>query len=237
MPSDPRIETERHDRTHRQPAVKLIDDQLDIAAGMEHITRQDPDMAAAFDRVGAPEPRHRPPGFPALLNIIVSQQVSVSAAAAIWRRLEERGMVTPERVLLLGFDGLRAIGFSRPKIRYALALAEQVAGGSLRPHDIVALDEAAATARLTSLAGFGRWSAEIYLMFCLGRPDIWPAGDVALQEATRAVKGLDARPDVDRMDRLSQPWRPWRSVAALLLWRYYRLVVRGGRNTDMPGFQ
>ncbi len=212
-------------------------DELDIPAGLVHLSVADPDLARALAKVGPPEPRRRPQGFPALLNIIVSQQISLQAAAAIWQRLQEMGPITPDGILQLGTDGLRDIGFSRPKIRYARALAEQVTGGIFRPTEIADLDDIEATARLTGLSGFGRWSAEIYLMFCLGRPDIWPAADIALQEATRAVKGLDVRPDVLGMDAIAAPWRPWRSVAALLLWRYYRNIVKRGASAATEGFQ
>ena len=210
---------------------------LDIAAGLAHLRRVDLDMAAAIDRVGAPEQRRREPGFPALLNIIVSQQVSLQSAATIWQRLADAGPVTPQSILALSTDGLRDVGFSRPKIRYSLALADKVKSGDFQPHMIAALDDQAAMAAITDLLGFGRWSAEIYLMFCLGRPDIWPAGDIALQEAARVLKNLEARPKPDDMDRLAEPWGPWRSVAAHLLWRFYRDVVKGGRTAGVVGFQ
>lgn len=211
--------------------------ELDITAGLTHLRAVDPDMAAAIDRVGAPEQRRREPGFAALLNIIVSQQVSLQSAAAIWHRLTAAGPVTPRSVLAMGHDGLRGIGFSRPKIRYALALSEQVVSGDFQPRLIPALGDDDAMAALTGLLGFGRWSGEIYLMFCLGRPDIWPAADIALQEAARVIKGLEARPRPVDLDRLAEPWRPWRSVAAHLLWRYYRDVVKQGRTAGVVGFQ
>lgn len=210
---------------------------LDIASGLEHLAAADPDMAAAIDRVGAPEQRRREPGFSALVNIIVSQQVSLQSAAAIWGRLGETGPVTAEGVLALGEDGLRAVGFSRPKIRYALSLARAVATKSFQPAKLAAMTDDDAMAAVTGLLGFGRWSGEIYLMFCLGRPDIWPAGDIALQEATRVVKGLDLRPGPGEVDQFAEAWRPWRSVAAHLLWRYYRDVIKAGGTRDVDGFQ
>lgn len=210
---------------------------LDIASGLAHLARVDPDMAAAIERVGAPEQRRREPGFAALVNIIVSQQVSLQSAAAIWRRLTEIGPVTAEGVLALGEDRLRAIGFSRPKIRYSLALAREVASKSFQPAHLAEMADEDAMAAVTGLLGFGRWSGEIYLMFCLGRPDIWPAGDIALQEAVRAVKGLDRRPDPGKMDRIGEAWRPWRSVAAHFLWRYYRDVIKAGATENLDGFQ
>ena len=210
---------------------------LDIAGGLSYIRRADPDMARAMERVEAPEQRRRAPGFPALVNIIISQQVSLQSAAAIWQRLGDTGPVTAEAVLRLGPERLREIGFSRPKIRYTLSLAENVASGAFQPVLLTAMGDDDAMSALTKLLGFGRWSGEIYLMFCLGRADIWPAGDIALQEAVRVVKGLPQRPNPAELDRIAAPWRPWRSVAAHLLWRYYRDVVKGGSTDKIVGFQ
>jgi DNA-3-methyladenine glycosylase II len=210
---------------------------LDIASGLAHLAATDPDMAAAINRVGAPEQRRREPGFSALVNIVVSQQVSLQSAAAIWGRLNENGPVTADTILALGEDGLRAVGFSRPKVRYCLSLAQAVASKSFKPASLAEMDDEGAMAAVTGLLGFGRWSGEIYLMFCLGRPDVWPAGDIALQEATRAVKGLNSRPGPGAMDQIAEAWRPWRSVAAHLLWRYYRDVIKAGTTNAVDGFQ
>jgi DNA-3-methyladenine glycosylase II len=210
---------------------------LDIAAGLAHLAAVDPNMAIAIERVGAPEQRRREPGFPALVNIVVSQQVSLQSAAAIWGRLTETGPVTAGALLALGEEGLRAVGFSRPKVRYTLALAGQVSSGVFEPSRLAGMNDDEAMAAVTALLGFGRWSGEIYLMFCLGRPDIWPAGDIALQEAARAVKDLDRRPNPAEMDQIAETWRPWRSVAAHLLWRYYRDVIKAGATAGVDGFQ
>jgi len=211
--------------------------RLDIDAGLAHLASVDPDMDKAIERVGAPEQRRRAPGFAALVNIIVSQQVSLQSAAAIWNRLSAPGPVTAATVLALGEEGLRGVGFSRPKIRYTLALADAVVRGNFNPADLAAMRDEEAMAAITALLGFGRWSGEIYLMFCLGRADIWPAGDIALQEAARVIKGLNQRPDPSTLDVIAEPWRPWRSVAAHLLWRYYRDVVKAGATTGVDGFQ
>lgn len=210
---------------------------LDIARGLAYLAAVDPDMAAAVAKVGVPEQRRRAPGFAALVNIIVSQQVSLQSAAAIWNRLGNAGPVTAGTMLSLEEDGLREVGFSRPKIRYTLALARSVHSGDFDPENLAALTDDDAMASITSLLGFGRWSGEIYLMFCLGRPDIWPAGDIALQEAVRGVKHLDERPGPNEMDEIALSWRPWRSVAAHLLWRYYRDVTKGGATKGVVGFQ
>ena len=210
---------------------------FDLAADLAALARIDKDIAAALERHGVPERRRREPGFAALLQIVVSQQVSLAAAGAIWGRLAAHGPPAPAGVLALGPEGLRAAGFSRPKIRYALALAERAAAGAFRPEDLAGMDDAGAAAALTALPGFGRWSADIYLLFCLGRRDAWPAGDVALREAMRALKGLDRRPDIDAMDALAEPWRPYRGAAAHLLWRHYRDIARpgAGRSQEAGG--
>ena len=213
------------------------DDTSEVTTGLRHVTERDPDMAAALKQVGTPPPRRRPPGFAALLNIIVSQQLSLSAAAAIWQRLEAVGEVTPDLVHGLGPDCLRRIGFSRPKIRYTLAIADMVRDRRFDLEELTTLDDAAAITRLTALPGIGRWSSEIYLMFCLGRPDIWPAADLALQEAVRTVKHLESRPNPALMDEIATAWKPCRSAAALLLWRYYRVVVRGEPTEESEGFR
>ncbi len=211
--------------------------ELDIQTGLVHLASIDPDLAAAVDRVGVPEQRRRDPGFGTLINIIISQQVSLQSAAAIWGRLAATGPVTVQNVLSLGEEGLRSVGFSRPKIRYSLALARNVASGSFDPAALFGLGDEEAMASITAQLGFGRWSGEIYLMFCLGRADIWPAGDIALQEAARAIKGLDGRPTPRELDRIAEPWRPWRSVAAHLLWLYYRDVIKAGAAAGVDGFQ
>jgi DNA-3-methyladenine glycosylase II len=210
---------------------------LDITSGLAHLARVDPDMAAALERVGAPDQRRREPGFAALINIIVSQQVSLQSAAAIWERLQGTGPVTATRMLTLGEEGLRGVGFSRPKVRYTLALARDVSSETFEPSRLAGMNDDQAMTAITALLGFGRWSGEIYLMFCLGRPDIWPAGDIALQEATRAVKGLEHRPVPGEMDEIAEAWRPWRSVAAHLLWRYYGDVIKAGTTAHVDGFQ
>ena len=210
---------------------------IDITAGLAHVTRLDPDLARALETVGPPVRRSRDPGFAALLDILVGQQISLGAAAAIRQRLADAGPTTPETVLALGADGLRGLGFSRPKTRYALGLAAQVLERTFDIATLADLDDAAVIGQMTSVTGFGRWSAEIYLMFCLGRPDIWPAGDIALQHATAAVKGFETRPGIARMDQVAAGWRPWRSVAAHLLWRYYRVVVKGGTGARADGFE
>ena len=194
-----------------------------LAGELAALARLDPDLGRALSEVGPPPPRRREPGFPALLGIILAQQVSTASAAAIWNRLVQRvDPLTPERLLAEPEEGLRAIGFSRAKIVYGRALASALAEGRLSIERVHGLDDGAAVAALSALPGIGRWSAEIYLLFALERRDIWPAGDLALQLAVQRLKGLSARPKIGELDRIAEKWRPWRSAAARLLWHYYR---------------
>lgn len=182
----------------------------------------EPAFAAAVGRVGYPPPRVREPGYATLLRTIVGQQVSVHAAAAVWRRLEEAlGEVEdPARLAAASNETLRAAGLSRQKIGYARSLADEVASGRL---DLAALptdDEEAITA-LTRIKGIGRWSAEIYLLFAEGRPDIWPAGDLAVQVEVGRILGHADRPNEKLVRVLAEAWRPHRGAAAILAWHHY----------------
>ncbi|MFN3461487.1 MAG: DNA-3-methyladenine glycosylase family protein [Oceanibaculum sp.] len=196
-----------------------------LAEDLESLSARDPDMAAALRQVGSPDPRIADPGFETLLGIILEQQVSVASGKAIRRKLEEAlGEVTAGTVAAAEDAVLVGCGFSRPKLRYARILAAEVNEGRLDLDALAGLPDEAAMARLTAITGIGRWTAEIYLMFVLGRRDIWPAPDLALQVAAQHLKGLPGRPDARAMDALALEWRPFRSAAALLLWRFYRHV-------------
>ena len=191
-----------------------------IAAARRELAAVDPAMARIDGAIPPFVWRSRPGGFAALLRMIMEQQVSVASAAAIWRRLEEGlGEVTPAAVLALDEDALRALGLSRQKARYARALAE--AGVDFTA--LSALTGEAAEARLTAITGVGRWTAELYLLMCEGRPDAFPAADLALQEAMRAAEGWPQRPSERALRARAEAWRPWRGVAAHLLWAWYRL--------------
>ncbi|WP_136682789.1 DNA-3-methyladenine glycosylase family protein [Falsirhodobacter xinxiangensis] len=162
--------------------------------------------------------RLRPDGFGALLDAILSQQVSVASATAIRSRLAAAGIATEADVVAAGEEGLRACGFSRPKIRYALALASAgIDFDALRD-----LDDDALVAALAAQPGIGRWTAEIYAIFALGRADMFPAGDLALQEAARCLFALERRPTERELRAMSLAWSPWRAVAARMLFAYYR---------------
>ncbi|MDF3382680.1 MULTISPECIES: DNA-3-methyladenine glycosylase [Sulfitobacter] len=192
----------------------------DVAEGAAWLAEREPRFAMALSKTGPLPLRLRPPGFAGLLDIIVGQQVSVASARAIYARLVAAGLDQPENVLRAGDDGLRAAGLSRPKARYVLALAE-------RDFDFDALhglpdDEAIAA--LVDMPGIGPWTAQIYVMFCLGRRDIFPSGDLALQEAARGLFDLPVRPSPKDLSAMAAAWSPWRSVAARLLFAYYRVL-------------
>lgn len=196
------------------------------------LAREHPVLARAHAEAPPFSWRVRPGGFTGLLWMIVGQQVSLASAAAIWSRVETGlGEVTPEAVLAQGIEGMRALGLSLPKARYALALAEAQIDWTRLPQ----LPDAEAHAALVSLKGVGRWTAEVYLMFCDARADLFPAGDVALQEALRWAHHLDTRPTPDQVDALTRPWAPHRSTAAHLLWAWYGAVKRGEVPHPMRG--
>ena len=194
-----------------------------LRPALEALAVRDRDIAEAYARCGLPPVRSSPDGFAGLLHVIVCQQVSAAAGRAILGRLEAAVRpMTPRRLLKLDDEALRQVGLSRPKMRYCRGLAEDLASGRLDLAAIHGLDDAAAIDRITRVKGLGRWSAECYLLFALKRPDVWPADDLAVQTALQRLKGLPARPTTKEMDRLAEPWRPYRSAAARFLWHYYR---------------
>ena len=190
-----------------------------MAEGAAWLARREPRFAEALALTGPLPLRLRPDGFAALLGAIVSQQVSVASARAISARLEAAGLAERRAVAAAEEEALRACGLSRQKIRYAQALARS----DLVFDDLRALDDAGVVARLTALPGIGVWTAEIYAMFSLGRADVFAPGDLALQESARRLFGLEARPKERALREMAAEWSPWRSVAARLLWAYYRV--------------
>jgi DNA-3-methyladenine glycosylase II len=194
-----------------------------LQEALDHLAARDDDLARAIRLVGKPPPRQRPPGFASLLWIIVGQQVSTASANAIWRKLCGDGEPpTAQEFLLLSDEQLKAAGFSRAKMVYGRDLAASVLEGRLDLEALAAMSDDEAVASLTAIRGLGRWSAEIYLLSCLCRPDVLPADDLALLTAAQKVKRLAARPSAGAFRLMAEPWRPWRSVAARLLWHYYR---------------
>ncbi|MEO1687115.1 MAG: DNA-3-methyladenine glycosylase 2 family protein [Pseudomonadota bacterium] len=198
---------------------RIIRSEACIAEGAAWLARAEPRFAAALERTGPPPLRLRADGWPALLQAIVSQQLSVAAAKGIQARLDAAGCGTPEGLSALSDDQLRACGLSRPKIRYARGIAE----AGLDYDGLRALPNDAAMETLVALPGIGRWTAEIYLLFALGRADVFAPADLALQEAAKVLFEMDARPAPKRLAEMAEAWSPWRGVAARLLWAWYRV--------------
>lgn len=207
--------------------MSLTAEQLSTA--LDAIASREPAIAAAIKRAGYPEPRGRSRGAATMMRAIVGQQVSVKAAASIWIRLEQAcggDMDAHAMVAATPVEALRAAGLSGQKATYVHALAAAIASGAL---DFGALpgDDEAAIAALTAIKGIGRWSAEIYLLFAEGRPDVFPAGDLAVQIALGKIMGLDARPSEKRTREIAAPWRPHRGALAVFLWHHYNIDALG----------
>ena len=187
-----------------------------LRRGFRELEASDPDLARLMAEVGRPTVQLREPGFPTLLRAIVAQQVSAAAARSIWARVEDSVRpLTAEAFLTLSADEVRALGFSRQKVTYATALAEAIISGRVDPDQVARMPDDEAVEALVQLPGIGRWTAEIYLLFALGRPDVLPVGDLALQVAAGRIKGLEERPKPKAFEALAEPWRPWRGAAAL----------------------
>lgn len=193
-----------------------------IRTSLDIVAADEPAIARAIELAGYPEERIRPTGYQTLLRTIVGQQVSVAAAASVWNKLEDHlgAEMAPDKLIASDFDSLRACGLSRQKQGYARSLCELVCAGELDLENLPANDEDAIT-ELTRIKGIGRWSAEIYLLFAEGRPDIWPAGDLAVMAGIGKILGLDERPDEKATRALAEPWRPHRGSVAILTWHCY----------------
>ncbi len=179
-------------------------------------------MARALDACGVPPLRRRADGFTALLQAVVGQQVSTASAAAIWGRMEAAGLHEAAAVAAADDAALKAVGLSRPKIRYAQAIA----ASGLDFDALRDLPDKALLARLVALPGIGPWTADVYALSALGRADVFPSGDLALQEAARLLYALEARPSAGEIAAMAAEWAPWRAVAARLLWAYYRVETK-----------
>ena len=193
-----------------------------LTAGLDAVAASEPAIASALARTGYPEPRIRERGYRTLLRTIVGQQVSIAAAASVWRKLEALlgEDIPPEALLAADFDALRACGLSRQKQGYARSLCELVVSGELDLAGLPAGDEEA-IAQLVRIKGIGRWSAEIYLLFAEGRHDIWPAGDLAVQAGIARILGLPERPSEKAARNLAERWRPHRGAVAIFTWHCY----------------
>jgi DNA-3-methyladenine glycosylase II len=191
-----------------------------VAEGAEWLAHAEPRFAHALTLVGPLPLRRQPDGFTALLDAIVGQQVSVASADAIWRRMEAAGLTDRAALAVASDEACRAVGLSRQKARYGRALAESAIDfDALR-----GLPDAQVVEVLTEVPGIGTWTAEIYAMFALGRADVFAPGDLALQEAARVLFDLPDRPRERALRAMAEAWSPWRSVAATLLWAYYRVA-------------
>lgn len=192
-----------------------------IKHSLDAVAAREPAIARALEAAGYPEPRIRERGHVTLLRAIVGQQVSVAAAASMWNKLaaEVGEDVPPAELLARDFDTLRACGLSRQKQGYARSLCELVEAGAIDFDNLP--DDEEAIAQLTQIKGIGRWTAEIYLLFAEGRPDIWPAGDLAVQAGLGKILGLEARPTEKETRALAEPWRPHRGATAIFTWHCY----------------
>ncbi|MEZ0172198.1 DNA-3-methyladenine glycosylase [Microvirga sp. TS319] len=205
--------------------VTLLETDAVLKRGLTALAKADPVMARLAAEGVVPQLRKRPPGFEGLAWIIVGQQVSTASAAAIWGRLRLiLDPPEPARFLSLSDEDLRGAGLSAMKIRTIRATAMEIVEGRLPLDRLDELPADEAHGLLTRVKGIGPWTADIYLLFCLGHPDAFPGGDLAVQEAARIAYGLAARPDAKALTALAESWRPWRGVAAKVLWAYYRVV-------------
>jgi DNA-3-methyladenine glycosylase II len=197
-------------------------DEAGIEAAVQALAAIDLDLAGIADRHGPPPLWGREPGFETLVRIILEQQISLASADAAFRRLVlATGPVEPAAIVDVGEAGLRSAGQTRQKSRYLVGLARDVLDGRLDLDAVAAADDDDARAMLTSVIGIGGWSADIYLLMALRRPDIWPTGDLALAGAMRRAKGMDGLPSGPEQAAVAEAWRPWRAVAARLLWHAY----------------
>ena len=199
---------------------RIIDTEDDVAEGAAWLAAYDPRFAAALKACGPLPLRRRKDGFRELLSAITSQQLSVASANSIWARMEAAGMCDPAPLLRASEEELRACGFSRQKIGYA----KDLAAADLDYAGLRNLPSEEVIRQLVSIRGIGAWTAEIYVMFSLGRADVFAPGDLALQESARVLFDLNERPKEKALRKMSQDWTPWRSVAARLLWAYYRVA-------------
>ena len=195
-----------------------------LEAGLTELGNLDPRMAELWRQAGTPSPRARPPGFSTLLRVIVGQQLSTHAAAAIWKRMEVAGVAKdPLAYVAMDDDSLRALGLSRQKIAYGRGLSEAVVSGGLDLPKLRRMEDEDAISTLVELKGIGRWSAECYLLFALGRPDVMPADDLALVASAGCHLGDGTRWTPGQLRTEAETWRPWRSAAARLLWHAYHI--------------
>jgi len=205
--------------------------ELELQRGVRILVRRDADLARIHQAYGYPPLWARMPGFPTLIHIILEQQVSLASARAAFDRLKAacRGRVTPRRVLAFTDEQMLRIGFSRQKAGYARELARAVIRGQFDPDTLEVLADEAVRAALVAQKGIGPWTADVYLLMVLLRPDVWPHGDLALAVAVQDLLGLNTRPSYVELAQIAERWKPWRAVAARLCWHYYLSKKAEGR--------
>ncbi len=214
-------------RPNRAPPISVIATDADVAAGVTALRRKCPVFRRMHAVAGIPPLRRRPAGFEGLARIIVGQQLSVASASAIWSRTAVAVQPFEANVLLMMSDAdLRGAGLSASKVRTLRAIAAAVAVDGLDLEALDPLDDAAVHAALTGISGIGPWTADIFLMFCLGRADAFATGDLALQVAAQWALDLETRPSPAELIAIAERWRPWRSIAARMLWSYYAAVKK-----------
>lgn len=202
---------------------KTIETESDVALGVAELINADPRFGPILDVTGQPPLRRREAGFEALLRIITDQQISLSAGAAIWSRFAEKvGTINAMSLIKLSDDDLRATGQSGAKTKTMRAVASAILDGTLDLRRLEALDDEAAAAELMQVKGIGPWTADIYLLSCMGRSNVFPASDVALQTGAQLAFKLTIRPTAPELTAMAELWQPFRAIAARLLWSYYR---------------
>lgn len=205
----------------KSPMQKRLS-RITLLKGVRDLAARDKDLAKIASTYGPPPLWEREPGFHTLLHIILEQQVSLASARACYNRLTQAvHPLTPTHFLRLNNDELKQIGFSRQKIIYGRALANAIIEKSIDLENLGTLQDEEAKEQLMKVKGIGSWTADIYLLMALGRPDIWPKGDLALEQAVQRIKGMSKRPTSEQVKEMSEGWQPWRAVAARLLWHFY----------------
>ena len=205
---------------HSMPPFSLSKSTL--LEGISYLCTIDPNLASVVSELGNPPLWSRPPGFPTMIHIILEQQVSLASAKAAFTKLENAaGELTPACFLDFTDTELREIGFSRQKTKYGRELSTAILNGHLNLSELNCLDDTAARNELMVIKGIGPWTADIYMLMALLRPDIWPTGDLALAKAVQKINKLSGKPRQGELIVIAERWRPWRAVAARILWHYY----------------
>jgi DNA-3-methyladenine glycosylase II len=201
--------------------VQRLDSET-FKIALSHLSRTDDDLRAVLEKFGPPPMWERDPGFSTLIYIVLEQQVSLASANAAFEKLNKHSpLLTPTSFLNISDTDLKKIGFSRQKMRYCRNIASAVKDGSLPIDEFLYMPDKGVRLKLLKITGIGPWTSDIYLLMALSRPDIWPIGDLALISALQRVKNLPERPTHAEFASLGEPWKPWRAVAARILWHYY----------------